>query len=142
MAEAESPVAPSEAPLPVRVYRHHLPVRIWHWANAVTLLVLLMSGLMIFNAHPRLYWGQYGANPDYAWFAVGSTPKTGFVRVGATRIETTGVLGRWTDANGKSQTWAFPGWATIPTTYSLADGRRWHFLFAWVLAISLTLFML
>src|SRR5690606_22686068 len=115
---------------------------IWHWVNAVTLLVLLMSGLMIFNAHPRLYWGQYGANPDYAWFAVGSTPKTGFVRVGATRIETTGVLGRWTDANGKSQTWAFPGWVTIPTTYSLADGRRWHFLFAWVLAISLTLYML
>jgi Ni,Fe-hydrogenase I cytochrome b subunit len=37
-------------------------VRLWHWLNAVTVLVLLMSGLMIFNAHPRLYWGQYGAN--------------------------------------------------------------------------------
>jgi len=98
--------------------------------------------LMIFNAHPRLYWGQYGANPDYAWLAVGSTPKTGFVRIGETRIETTGVLGRWTDAKGVQQTWAFPGWATIPTTYSLADGRRWHLLFAWVLAISLTFYML
>ena len=30
-----------------------------------------MSGLMIFNAHPRLYWGQYGANPDPAWLEIG-----------------------------------------------------------------------
>ena len=142
MAEAETPAAPSEPVSPGRVYRHRLPTRIWHWLNAVTLLVLLMSGLMIFNAHPRLYWGQYGANPDYAWLAVGSTPKTGFLRIGEKKIETTGVLGRWTDAKGEQQTWAFPGWATIPTTYSLADGRRWHLLFAWILAISLTLYML
>jgi Ni/Fe-hydrogenase b-type cytochrome subunit len=143
MADTVPPVAPSgPSDPPARVYRHRLPTRIWHWVNAVTLLILLMSGLMIFNAHPRLYWGQYGANPDYAWFAVGSTSETGFVRIGTKRIETTGVLGRWTDAKGKQQTWAFPGWATIPTTYSLADGRRWHFLFAWVLAIGLTLYML
>ncbi len=148
MAEPEPPVAPSDpaapavAASPVRIYRHRLPTRIWHWANAVTLLILLMSGLMIFNAHPRLYWGQYGANPDHAWFAVGATPTTGFVRIGETRIETTGVLGRWTDAQGAEQTWAFPGWATIPTSYSLADGRRWHLFFAWVLAIGLTLYML
>ncbi len=69
-------------------------------------------------------------------------PRPDFLRIGETRIETTGVLGRWTDGKGEEQTWAFPGWATIPTTYSLADGRRWHFLFAWVLAISLTLYML
>ena len=130
------------APPPTRVYRHRLPTRIWHWVNAVTLLILLMSGLMIFNAHPRLYWGQYGANADYAWFAIGSTADTGYVRIGAARVETTGLLGRWTDAEGVEKTWAFPGWATIPTSYSLADGRRWHLLFAWVLAISLTLYML
>ena len=144
MAEPDSPVAPpaAEPPSPVRVYRHRLPTRVWHWVNAVTLLILLMSGLMIFNAHPRLYWGQYGANPDHAWFAVGATPTTGFVRIGETRIETTGVLGRWTDKQGVEQTWAFPGWATIPTTYSLADGRRWHLFFAWVLVIGLTLYMI
>ena len=124
-----------------RVYRHRLPTRIWHWLNAVTLLVMLMSGLMIFNAHPRLYWGQYGANPDYAWLAVGSTPKTGFLRIGETRIETTGVLGRWTNAGGEEKTWAFPGWATIPTSYDLAAGRRWHLFFAWVLSVGLTLYM-
>ena len=140
MAEAETPVAP-EKPEPVRVYRHRLPVRIWHWANALTLLVLLMSGLMIFNAHPRLYWGEYGANFDRAWLVIGSTADTGYLRVGNWRIDTTGVLGRWTDAQGATKTWAFPGWATIPTSYSLADGRRWHLLFAWLLSVGLTLYM-
>lgn len=146
MAEAENPVAPSEPPMvlipPVRVYRHRLPTRIWHWVNAVTLLILLMSGLMIFNAHPRLYWGDYGANFDRAWLAIGSTADTGYLRVGEWKINTTGVLGRWTDGQGVQRTWAFPGWATIPTSYSLADGRRWHLFFAWVLAIGLTLYML
>ena len=140
MAEAETPVAP-EKPAPVRVYRHRLPARIWHWVNAVTLLILLMSGLMIFNAHPRLYWGEYGANFDRAWLVIGSTPDSGYLRVGDYRVDTTGVLGRWTDAEGAEKTWAFPGWATIPTSYSLADGRRWHLLFAWVLSIGLTLYM-
>jgi cytochrome b subunit of formate dehydrogenase len=46
------------------VKRHRLSTRIWHWINAFTVFVMLMSGLMIFNAHPRLYWGQYGANFD------------------------------------------------------------------------------
>src|SRR3546814_2562 len=141
MAEAETPVAPDK-PAPVRVYRHRLPTRIWHWVNAVTLLVLLMSGLMIFNAHPRLYWGQYGANHDYAWLEIGSTRDTGYLRVGSWKVETTGVLGNWTDGEGTTQRWAFPGWATIPTSYDLADGRRWHLTFAWLLAIALTLYML
>ena len=139
MAEAETPVAPEK---PERVYRHRLPTRIWHWVNAATLLVLLMSGLMIFNAHPRLYWGEYGANFDRAWLAIGSTADTGYLRVGDWKIDTTGVLGRWTDAQGATKTRAFPGWATIPTRYSLADGRRWHLLFAWLLSVGLALYML
>ena len=39
------------------VRRHRLSTRIWHWINAITFFIMLMSGLMIFNAHPRLYWG-------------------------------------------------------------------------------------
>ena len=35
-----------------RVYRHRLPVRISHWLNVPCLLILIMSGLQIFNAHP------------------------------------------------------------------------------------------
>lgn len=50
------------------VYRHRLPTRLWHWTNAVTVIVMLMSGLMISNAHPHLYWGEYGANLDTPWF--------------------------------------------------------------------------
>ncbi len=121
--------------------RHGLTTRLWHWINALCLLVLLMSGLTIFNAHPRLYWGEYGSNDDYAWMAVGSGETFGYLRFGETRIETTGILGNWKDDEGQTQTWAFPGWATIPSYYSLADGRRWHFFFAWIFSIGLTLFM-
>jgi thiosulfate reductase cytochrome b subunit len=42
-----------------QIYRRHAwPVRLTHWINVVALLLLLMSGLQIFNAHPSLYWGQ------------------------------------------------------------------------------------
>lgn len=36
---------------------------------------------------------------------------------------------------------AFPGWLTIPSRYNLALGRRWHLLFALVLAFNLLWFM-
>jgi len=120
------------------VRRHRLSTRLWHWLNAATLLVLLMSGLMIFNAHPRLYWGAYGANRDPAWLQIGSTTQgQSFLRVGTVSVETTGVLGVWADDSGKVKRRAFPGWATIPSTYSLSDARRWHLAFAWVLALAL-----
>jgi Ni/Fe-hydrogenase b-type cytochrome subunit len=35
----------------------------------------------------------------------------------------------------------FPGWLTIPSSYNLALGRRWHLLFALVLAFNLLWFM-
>ncbi len=40
------------------IYRHSGAVRLTHWVNALVLLVLLMSGLQIFNAHPALYLGS------------------------------------------------------------------------------------
>ncbi len=103
------PAAPQGGEL---IKRHSSVTRIWHWINVLTVLVMLMSGLMIFNAHPRLYWGEFGANPDKAWLEI---------------PETNGV--------------AFPGWATIPSTYSLADARLWHLAFAWVLAFGLLLYL-
>lgn len=48
--------------------RHALAVRVTHWINAVALILLLMSGLQIFNAHPSLYWGESsytGAGPVF-----------------------------------------------------------------------------
>ena len=64
--------APAEASQVV--IRHRLGTRIWHWVNAVTVFVMLMSGLMISNAHPRLYWGNYGANFDHAWLQLPRFP--------------------------------------------------------------------
>jgi thiosulfate reductase cytochrome b subunit len=90
------------------VRRHSLVTRIWHWTNAVTIAIMLMSGLMILNAHPRLYWGHYGANADTAWLELASMDEV-----------------------------AFPGWITIPSTYSLADARLWHLAFAWLLVLAL-----
>jgi thiosulfate reductase cytochrome b subunit len=128
------------------VKRHRLSTRLWHWVNAVTLLVLLMSGLMIFNAHPRLYWGDYGANADHAWLKVGSARgaagEQGYLEVAGHRWNTTGVLGLWTDPQGMLQRRAVPYWATIPSRYSLAIGRIWHLAFAWVLALGLLAYLL
>jgi thiosulfate reductase cytochrome b subunit len=56
------------------VFRHRLSTRVWHWLNVVTVIVLLMSGLMILKAHPRLYWGHYGANLDPAWLEILTIP--------------------------------------------------------------------
>ena len=122
--------------------RHHIVTRIWHWLNAVAATILLMSGLMIFNAHPQLYWGEFGSREDYAWLQIDDTRATGFVRVGSARVETTGVLGLSLDSTGDVRRVAFPGWATIPSYYSLAAARRWHFAFAWLFAFGLTVFML
>lgn len=57
-----------------KVFRHRLSTRLWHWVNAVTVIVMLMSGLTISNAHPWLYWGHYGANFDKAWLALPRFP--------------------------------------------------------------------
>ncbi len=108
------PEAQAEAPRGGELVRRHaLVTRLWHWLNAVVLLVMVMSGLMIFNAHPRLYWGHYGANPDRAWLVL---PENGGP--------------------------AIPGWATLPSDYSLADARLWHLAFAWLLALGLLGFLL
>jgi hypothetical protein len=40
------------------ITRHTLPIRVTHWVNALVLLVLIMSGLQIFNAHPALNFGS------------------------------------------------------------------------------------
>lgn len=139
-SDMEPPTLPPGAqPL---VFKHRISTRLWHWINALALTVLLMSGLMIFNAHPRLYWGQYGANMDRAWLEIGATPTSGYLKLGETTIPTTGVLGRWTDGEGRSRTNAFPGWATIPSNYNLALARHWHLAFAWVLAFGLLFYLL
>ena len=54
--------------------RHALATRLWHWLNAVCFVVMFMSGLNIFNAHPRLYWGQWGFERQDAWLVLQRFP--------------------------------------------------------------------
>lgn len=62
------PAAPAAVPPGTLIYRHRLTTRIWHWVNVVTIVIMIGSGLTILNAHPHLYWGEYGANSDHPWF--------------------------------------------------------------------------
>jgi thiosulfate reductase cytochrome b subunit len=41
--------------------RHSLLVRITHWLTAMSVAGLLVSGVAILIAHPRLYWGETGS---------------------------------------------------------------------------------
>jgi thiosulfate reductase cytochrome b subunit len=54
--------------------RHALSTRLWHWVNALSLIVLFMSGLNISNAHRHLYWGEWGFAPQDAWLHVWRFP--------------------------------------------------------------------
>src|SRR5437870_8568457 len=41
--------------------KHSAVVRVTHWITAISFVGLLVSGLAILLAHPRLYWGETGA---------------------------------------------------------------------------------
>lgn len=126
--------------------RHALAVRVMHWVNVVAVFVLLMSGLQIFNAHPRLYWGQSsydGSEPVLALGAVRgpSGEIHGITRLFGHDFDTTGVLGASRDPDGRVVARGFPAWATLPDTQWLAMGRRWHLFFAWVLVLNGTAYI-
>ena len=123
-----------------RTYRHRLPVRVMHWTNALCVVVLFMSGLQIFNAHPALYWGQDSRFDAPALALVATKARDGTLRgetrIGAWRAVTTGVLGVSPNAAGVPTARGFPAWSTIPGPRNLAEGRRWHFFFAWLFVIN------
>ncbi len=122
-------------------YRHRLPVRIMHWINVVAFVVMLMSGLMIFNAHPTLNWGKqsYGDATEVLSIAAyrdSAGDLRGVTTLFGREYDTTGVFGVAPNAQGIAATAAFPHWLTIPSTYSLAVARRWHFFFMWVFVVN------
>lgn len=137
---------PARRSAPRRQYRHRLPVRITHWINVLAVLVMLMSGLQIFNAYPQLYWGRSsytGSPPLLAMYAdrTADGPR-GMTEVLGHRFDTTGVLGLSRGADGALRERGFPQWATLPGPQWLAMGRRWHLLFAWVLVINGLIYLL
>ena len=133
------------APGQMLVARHSALVRLTHWINVFCFSLLLMTGAQIFNAHPRLYWGQYGADNDPAWLSVDSLQNggqwRGAVRLGSLNIESTGLLGA-SRQDGALAPRGFPAWLTIPSYQDLAAGRRWHFFFAWLFAINGAVYLL
>ena len=114
--------------------RHRLPIRVTHWVNAIALVLLFMSGLQIFNAHPRLDWGKSSYTGAAPILDMRAAPiedgQPARISILGYPFEKTGLLGMFRDSYG------FPGWATIPGVKWLAMGRRWHFFFAWVLVIN------
>ena len=128
-------------PKPARtlVYRHSVLVRITHWINVLCILVLVMSGLQIFNAHPSLYWGErsYFDDPVLSMRTEKSPAgPIGVTTVLGTSFKTTGVLGLSRGSNDALAARGFPEWATLPSYQDLATGRRWHFFFAWLFVIN------
>ena len=133
-------VSSAIVPQPEIVYRHSVMVRITHWVNAFCLLVLLVSGLQIFNAHPTLYFGEK-SEPDRAVLSMRAVEQPdgsyrGITTIGSTQFDTTGVLGLSRDASGEYEDRGFPGWITLPSYRDLATGRRWHFFFAWLFVLN------
>ncbi len=120
-------------------YRHRLPIRVMHWVNALALALLLMSGLQIFNAYPRLHWGKSsytGAAPLLDMRAAPAVEEgPARIRIFGHAFEKNGLLAVFRDSNG------FPSWTTIPGPRWLAMGRRWHFFFAWVFVINGALYL-
>ena len=86
-------------------------MRITHWVNALVLLVLLMSGLQIFNAHPALY---IGAKSDFSdpIMAMGPVQEGNSVKGVTTlfgwQFDTTGVFGLSGDENSGYDSRGFP----------------------------------
>lgn len=70
----DAPANPASLAPRETIYRHALPVRLSHWATALCIFILLMSGMQIFNAHPALYWGEVSTF-DHPLFVPGSFPR-------------------------------------------------------------------
>jgi thiosulfate reductase cytochrome b subunit len=110
------------------------------------MLVLVMSGLQIFNAAPYLDASDK-SNPARRVLAFDAQRAANGQPVGTTTIfghtiPTTHLFGYTDDGSGGESPRAFPGWLTLPGPQSLADGRRWHLFFAWALFISLVAYLI
>ncbi|MBC7735379.1 MAG: cytochrome b/b6 domain-containing protein [Bacteriovorax sp.] len=74
-------------------------MRVMHWVDVVCLVILLMSGLGIFNALPALYWGKH-SDFGHPWGSVSAVQAPrglgglgGVTRMAGHSVDTSGVLG-------------------------------------------------
>ncbi len=121
------------------VKRHSIATRSTHWAVALAMVILIMSGLQIFNAAPYLDASDL-SNPAHRILSIRAAGNefapTGRTTVFGHTFTTTHWLGYTDDGQGSEQPRAFPGWITFPGYQDLASGRRWHFFFGWILTIA------
>ena len=134
-----SRAVPADA-APRVVVRHSALVRVCHWINALAFLILLMSGLQIFNARPDLSWGA-ATDFKHSFFSLSARENDSGGLSGVTTLfgrafDTTGWLGASRGEDGQMEERGFPAWATLPAARDLAMGRRWHFFFAWLLVVN------
>ena len=127
MSNAAVSVAKTQSVSGRLYYRHTLPVRIMHWTNVVALTILFMSGLMIFNAHPRLYWGKssYTGRPPILEIGARESPESGavgYTKVFGREFNTTGVLGLSTEPSGRSCARMSPAKQRGPPTVHVSLG--------------------
>lgn len=133
------PADPAEAEV---IYRHPLPVRLFHWTNALCVLTLLMSGLQIFNAYPRLQWALSGDWDTPAFFEITgnkdvSNPQSWIAVNGRKVIDTGGHFGAPVDVPPVGpMNIAFPKWLVLGQDGDLARGRGWHFLALYFFAFN------
>src|SRR5215813_724370 len=130
-AETKAADEPDVVPRREIMYRHTVAVRLTHWINALILVLLLISGLRLFNYHPALYWGNYGYRGVPPLLAIAALEDidtdepVGVTTIMGHNFITTGVLGVSYDANGEPIAAAFPNWLTLPG--GLAGARDVHF---------------
>jgi thiosulfate reductase cytochrome b subunit len=121
------------------IYRHSRAVRLTHWVNVLVVLVLLMSGMQIFNAHPELYLGSK-SNFDDPVLAMRPMKHGdqlfGVTTIAGWNIDTTNLFGLAFTPDGDYEVRGFPWSVTLPGHRDLSTGRRWHFFFAWLFVIN------
>lgn len=119
--------------------RHSLIVRVLHWSMAISVGVLLLSGLSIFGYYPSLYWGRSSYAGRAPLLAITSRRDSagalrGVTKVGGHVYDTTGVLGVSPTLHSRAERRAFPNWLTTPT--NLPESRHLHFFFAWIFVLT------
>jgi thiosulfate reductase cytochrome b subunit len=118
-----------------RIYRYAIATRASHWLWVIAFAALVSSGLQIFNAAPFLDASDT-TNPAHRVLEIAS-PDRGRARRPSSDTPLRPPAGLVTPTTGwAGQTpRAFPAWITIPAYQDLADGRRWHLFFAWIMLL-------
>lgn len=122
------------------IERHPLAVRLWHWITAAVVFTLLFTGVVVFNVHPRLYWGEvgnaampatFGIEPPPVGASTTARPSPAVLRVGGHTWNVTGAMGVSMAGGGYFMIYRSP-------RYFLKFGaaRAYHFMAGWVFAVS------